>query len=248
MWTFHPEHRIVNSGFLFHRTPFDREYPHPLNDFFWRVCAKTPGCTVATVDAANVCRLYDISPAVLTLQSSSDVLSYTRDCDSTWARPVDYTGPNPVLYLSFDDSKCITQHGTSITTGRVGNGLVASADQSWASVGKFPDQCFTQPEKCANGITVSFWLRVDDSTIIGNAGGLLSTRSGDGGNNAAFAIYITSTARLIYQILHDTNQGCNLNTIAVPTAGWIHSVFTWKQGSPLIVYHDAVQVIVKDIL
>ncbi len=37
MWTLHPKHKMTNSGFLFHRTPFDREYPHPLNDFFWRV-------------------------------------------------------------------------------------------------------------------------------------------------------------------------------------------------------------------
>ncbi len=31
MWTLHPKHKMTNSGFLFHRTPFDREYPHPLN-------------------------------------------------------------------------------------------------------------------------------------------------------------------------------------------------------------------------
>ena len=37
MWTFHPKHKMANLGFLFHRTPFDREYPHPFNDFFWRV-------------------------------------------------------------------------------------------------------------------------------------------------------------------------------------------------------------------
>ena len=40
MWTPHPKHKIAKSGFLFHRTPFDREYPHPLNDFFWRVYLK----------------------------------------------------------------------------------------------------------------------------------------------------------------------------------------------------------------
>ncbi len=40
MWTFNPKHKLVNSGSLFHRTPFDREYPHPLNDFFWRVYQK----------------------------------------------------------------------------------------------------------------------------------------------------------------------------------------------------------------
>ena len=147
-------------------------------------------CSIATVDATNMCRLYDISPAVLTLQPSPNMLSYTRDCEATWTRPGSYSGPNPVLYLSFDVPKCITQAGMSITTGRVGNGLVASADRSWASLGKFPDFCFTQPEKCSNGISVSFWFRVDDSTIIGSAGGLLSTRSADGGNNAAFAIYI----------------------------------------------------------
>ncbi len=32
MWTLHPKHEMANSGFLFHWTPFDREYPHPLND------------------------------------------------------------------------------------------------------------------------------------------------------------------------------------------------------------------------
>ncbi len=37
MWTFHPKHEKATSGFLFHRTPFDREYPHPFNDFFRRV-------------------------------------------------------------------------------------------------------------------------------------------------------------------------------------------------------------------
>ena len=30
MWTLHPKHKMANFGFLFHRTPFDREYPHPL--------------------------------------------------------------------------------------------------------------------------------------------------------------------------------------------------------------------------
>ena len=37
MWTLYPKHNMANIGFLFHCTPFDREYPHPLNDFVWRV-------------------------------------------------------------------------------------------------------------------------------------------------------------------------------------------------------------------
>ncbi len=204
------------------------------------LCGKKEGCFVATVEGTNLCKLFDICPARVVLQSSPDVQTYMRHFKE-WTRPSGFTGPDPVLYLPFDDSSCITKHGTTLTTGRVGTGLIASADRSWASLGRFPDKCFTQPDSCPNGLSVSFWFKIDDTSVIGGYGGLLSTRSDDGGGHRAFSIWSENLV-LVYQILYGSNKYCNLPTITLPTAGWIHSVFTWKDGNPLLVYHNGVQV------
>ena len=202
------------------------------------LCGKKEGCTVATVEGSNLCKLYDICPVQVALQTSPTVHTYIKG----WTRPSGYSGPNPVLYLPFDHSSCITHHGTNLATGKIGRGLVASADRSWASLGKFPNRCFTQPGTCVHGVSVSFWFRVDDPNPTGGYGSILSSRSNNGGSNAGFCTWFDSTATYVYQIFYDTDKACNLYTISLPTPGWVHSVFTFRNGGPLIVYHNGIQV------
>ena len=203
------------------------------------LCVKKPGCTVATVEGTTICNLFNICPGKVALQSSPNMHTYIKHVKG-WTRPDNYSGPNPVLYLSFDDPSCITQHGSKLTTGKIGQGLVASANQSWASLGKFPERCFTQPERCIHGLTVSFWFRVDNQKPIGQYGSILSSRSNE--NYAGFSTWFSSTSGFVYQVLYGTDKACNLHTISLPTPGWIHSVFTWRIGDPLIVYHNGIQV------
>ena len=60
MWTHHPKHKMANSGFLFNRTPFDRKYPHPFNDLFWRVHAThTTTVTVRMMGDVNLFHQFD---------------------------------------------------------------------------------------------------------------------------------------------------------------------------------------------
>ncbi len=210
------------------------------------LCGKREGCTVATVEGTNLCKLFDICPAGVVLQPSPNVQTYVRHFKE-WTRPPGFTGTNPVFYLPFDHPSCITQHGTTLTTGRVGTGIIASADRSWASLGRFPGRCFTQPLSCSQGLSVSFWFRVDDASNIGGYGGLLSTRSYDGGDNQAFSIWSQAPSGsgmgLYYQILYGSSKHCNVYSIPLPTTGWVHSVFTWKDGQDLLVYHNGVQVL-----
>ncbi len=238
-WRHYPGNNITNNAVSMESVTVDTNYSCAA------LCGKKEGCNVATVEGTNRCKLFDLCPARVVLQSSPDVQTYMRHF-KVWTRPSGFTGPDPVLYLPLDDSSCITHHGTILTTGLDGNGLIASADRSWASLGRFPDKCFTQPDSCTNGLSVIFWFRVDDASIIGAFGGLLSTRSGDGGDNQAFSIWSHAPSgtgmKLYYQIVYGSNKVCNVYSIPLPTAGWIHSVFTWKDMQPLIVYHNGVQV------
>ncbi len=106
------------------------------------LCVKKPGCSVATVEGTTICKLFNTCPSKVALQANPNMHTYMKHFKE-WTRPNNYSGPDPVLYRSFDDPSCITQHGAKLTTGKIGQGLVASANQSWASLGKFPERCFT---------------------------------------------------------------------------------------------------------
>ena len=110
------------------------------------------------------------------------------------------------LLIKNDTSLTFCEHCISYFFPQVGKGLVASADRSWASLGRYPDNCFPQPDTCDDGLTVSFWFRIDSTATIGAFPSVLSSRSNVIGGLAKGFSHFLYGGTFWYQVMLGTNR------------------------------------------
>ncbi len=105
--------------------------------------------------------------------------------------PMDWQGGCPRLYFPLDNASEGTAVGPEASvidfiSGKISNSFYfpnpAGSDEAYFSLGHYPNTsyCFPEPERCPDGVTYAFWLK-----ILGSAGqdqGLLTTalRNGPG--------------------------------------------------------------------
>ena len=98
--------------------------------------------------------------------------------------------------------------------------------------GGFNADCVTNPSKCQNGFTVSFWLKVYGSGYIISAGSFTNHRNGPG-----FRMIYKSEDQGFDFVLETTTKRWNLH-MQGDTDVWTHMAFTWRDGVGLKYYED----------
>ena len=130
-----------------------------------------------------------------------------------------YHFPVPDLHLPMDSIINGSMQGTipesvkgaaTLMPGPNGNGLHISDTTAYIDYGYHSDNCFANPIKCTNGITISMWLRLpsipDDGAII-DTGSLRFTYGYYIGIRKVGKLFITIKDDRDYQILCDRPIG-----------------------------------------
>jgi hypothetical protein len=133
--------------------------------------------------------------------------------------------------VSFGDG--LTPH-----PGILGNALNTTTRGSYLNYGEIPNTCFREPNLCAEGYTVSLWLR--RYTVVEGTEFYIS----NGGQYPGMTGFAVSGARIsgignFLSFLFRTNTTAEFVLMEnAPDDRWIHVTMTWHETSGLDVYVD----------
>lgn len=125
--------------------------------------------------------------------------------------------------------------GATLVAGKHGNSLYTDGITQYVNYGVHDQDCFANPDMCANGITFSFWVMMldqipdfhtvfDSGSVYADSLGFSFKRESDGKPLARVA---TSTTTFFYRSdgIWELNQ-------------WLHVVFTWSVDDGIQLYFN----------
>ena len=161
-----------------------------------------------------------------------------------------YHFPVPDLHLPMDSIINGSMQGTipesvkgaaTLMPGPNGNGLHISDTTAYIDYGDHSDNCFANPIKCTNGITVSMWLRLpsipDDGAII-DTGSLRFTYG--------YYIGIRKVGKLFITIKDDRDYQYFVTTPLVH-GKWLHITMTYMISEDIQLYLNGCDADARDL-
>lgn len=98
--------------------------------------------------------------------------------------------------------------------------------------GGFNADCVTEPSRCENGFTVTFWLKVQGTGYIFSSGSFTNKRNGPG-----YQLYYHQSLKRFKFILETRDKKWTL-FIHEEVGLWTHMAFTWRERNGLAYYED----------
>ena len=122
-------------------------------------------------------------------------------------------------------------YGKIISTTGVKNmsntALQFSGTGSYIDAGNFTKECLTFPDKCTNGLTISFMASFDSNAINWQNVKILDT-VGDQSNSAGLAVYVDR--QYLYFGVSQAHQSWTGKVSIVGDQAWRHYIMRWNQS------------------
>ncbi|XP_022796048.1 uncharacterized protein LOC111334546 isoform X2 [Stylophora pistillata] len=171
-----------------------------------------------------------------------------------WVLIVAYTSPFPLVwgspYLSAEHywpmhnitngiledvrgaAHTVVHEGKIVIVPQLGYALSLDGKDDWVDTGGFNADCVTEPSRCENGFTMSFWLKVHGTGYILSSGSFTNKRNGPG-----YQLYYHQSLKRFKFLLETRDKKWTL-FIHEEVGLWTHMAFTWRERNGLSYYED----------
>nr|XP_058962628.1 uncharacterized protein LOC131789508 isoform X2 [Pocillopora verrucosa] len=126
----------------------------------------------------------------------------------------------------------VVHEGKIVVVPQLGHALSLDGIDDWVDTGGFNADCVTEPSRCENGFTVTFWLKVQGTGYIFSSGSFTNKRNGPG-----YQLYYHQSLKRFKFILETRDKKWTL-FIHEEVGLWTHMAFTWRERNGLAYYED----------